>query len=304
MDELELRLAAQRAVTSEAELRLAAEAKYQAVSVRQSELGAAARDRQERLVRVEQVLWDGGPTMLFQPICRLDTGRVVGAEALATFGGADAPPPDVWFADAADVGLGTELELVAIRSALAQLQDLPEDAYLTVNASPAVISSPQLATLLATVSSHRVILEVTEHAVVSDYEQLSHDLEPIRRLGVRVAVDDAGAGFASLTHILNLRPDVIKLDRELTRGAHSDPARRALASALLTFGSDIGAVIVAEGIETRSQLQALRDLGIQFGQGYCLGRPAPLPLAHVSSTPLPTQSQRARGKVNSPRRSG
>lgn len=181
----------------------------------------------------------------------------------------------MWFADAADVGLGLQLELAAIRMSLLHIDHLPPDAYLAVNASPATIVSPELLGLLTSAPRGRVMLEVTEHALVPSYEELGHALEGLREVGVRLAIDDAGAGFASLKHILNLHPDVIKLDMSLTRGIDADPARRALASALLAFGSEISAEIVAEGIETVAELETLRALGVPYGQGYYLGRPQP-----------------------------
>jgi EAL domain-containing protein (putative c-di-GMP-specific phosphodiesterase class I) len=121
-----------------------------------------------------------------------------------------------------------------------------------------------------------VVLELTEHVGVDDYSALTEALAGLRRRGVRLAVDDAGSGFASLRHVLNLAPDVIKLDGELVGGLDRDPARRALAGALLAFGADIGAEVVAEGIETARECAVLRGLGFRLGQGHHLGRPEPL----------------------------
>ena len=121
------------------------------------------------------------------------------------------------------------------------------------------------------------MLELTEHAGIADYNELAEALAPLRESGVRLSVDDAGAGFASLRHILNLRPDIIKLDIGLIRGIDADPARRALASALVGFAAEIGAVIVAEGIETPDELATLCALRVTYGQGYHLARPGGLP---------------------------
>jgi EAL domain-containing protein (putative c-di-GMP-specific phosphodiesterase class I) len=119
------------------------------------------------------------------------------------------------------------------------------------------------------------VIEVTEHVPVEDYDALNAHLEGLRARGTRLAIDDAGAGFASLRHILLLHPDVIKLDVSLTRGVEDDIARRALASAFISFAAEIGATIVAEGIETRTQFETLRRLGVRYGQGWYLARPAP-----------------------------
>jgi EAL domain-containing protein (putative c-di-GMP-specific phosphodiesterase class I) len=121
---------------------------------------------------------------------------------------------------------------------------------------------------------------------VEDYDALVRALDGLRSQGVRVAVDDTGAGYAGLAHILRLRPDIIKLDIDLTRGIDADPVRRALAASLVAFGGDIGATITAEGIETGEELEALRTLGVTCGQGYYLARPGPLPLPAPPASPL------------------
>ena len=144
-----------------------------------------------------------------------------------------------------------------------------------MNASPKTILSGELANTLIGMPAERIVLEITEHAHVDDYEGLLRALEPLRSRGVRLAVDDAGAGFSSLQHILQLRPDVIKLDMALTRHIHLDPARRALASALVAFARNTNSRIVAEGVETALELEALRAIGIEKAQGYFLGRPMP-----------------------------
>ncbi len=143
---------------------------------------------------------------------------------------------------------------------------------------------------IGAVASERIMLELTEHTKVGDFVQLAQRIEHLRSKGVRVAVDDAGAGYSGLAHILNLKPDVIKLDISLTRGIDKDPARRALGRALLSFGLDAyNATLVAEGIETKGEYETLRSLGCPNGQGYLLGRPALLvPHRHVQApTPLP-----------------
>jgi EAL domain-containing protein (putative c-di-GMP-specific phosphodiesterase class I) len=141
---------------------------------------------------------------------------------------------------------------------------------------------PEFARGLLSVPPARVVLEVTEHAAVEDYGSLEQALRGHRARGMRVAVDDAGAGFASLRHILRLAPDLIKLDLSLTRDIHRDRSRRALATALISFASEIGAEIVAEGVEARDELEALAALEVGFAQGYYLGRPGPLPPGQAS----------------------
>lgn len=238
---------------------------------------AAAHEYSARYDRVRAVLDGGGPAMVFQPIVELGGGRIVGMEALARFPGDPARAPDRWFADAEQIspGIGVELELSAVRAALHQMDVLPAGAYLSVNVSPATVIAPGLRELLSAGVAARVILELTEHTGVASYGELLTELDRLRAMGVRVAVDDAGSGYATLQHVLNLRPDVIKLDRALVTGIDTDAARRALAGALLTFARDIGATVVAEGIENAREQTVLRRLGVRYGQGYHLGRPAP-----------------------------
>jgi EAL domain-containing protein (putative c-di-GMP-specific phosphodiesterase class I) len=155
---------------------------------------------------------------------------------------------------------------------------LPDDVFLTVNASAATILSNGLFEMLEARARPGLVVELTEHAHIEDYVPLMDALDRLRASGVRLAVDDAGAGYAGLSHILQVQPDIIKLDRFLITGAESDPARRALASSLVRFSAEIGAMLIAEGIETDVELSVLRDLGVTRGQGYLLARPAPLPL--------------------------
>jgi EAL domain-containing protein (putative c-di-GMP-specific phosphodiesterase class I) len=215
---------------------------------------------------------------VYQPIVDLVSGAVVGFEALSRFASSPPRPPDQWFAEAASVGLGVELELHALRAALAERHRMPEEVYLSLNVSPQTAMSPLLFDLLEGSPCERIVLEVTEHVGIEDYDALSESLRRLRSRGLRIAIDDAGSGYASLRHILNIRPDIIKLDIALTRGIDVDPARQALAVALVSFRQDIGAVLVAEGIETQSELDMLVQLGLQHGQGYHLGRPGDLPL--------------------------
>jgi EAL domain-containing protein (putative c-di-GMP-specific phosphodiesterase class I) len=217
--------------------------------------------------------------IVFQPIISTDTGRLVGAEALSrfeAFNPADPPdPPDAVFARAATVGLGVELEVLAIRIALLAAEALPEDLYVSVNASPGAVLSPHLldALLSSRIPLHRVVLEITEHVSVPDYKQLTSRIDELRDLGVRLAVDDAGAGFASFRHILRLAPEYIKLDRTLIENIAEDPARRALAAAVVLFAFEMGSAVVAEGVETLAELRMTQTLGIDAVQGYLLGRP-------------------------------
>lgn len=216
---------------------------------------------------------------VFQPIVDVRNGAVAGAEALSRFESDPYRTPDVWFAEADRCGLGLELELFAVQRALASSDGLPPGAYVAVNVSPATMTSPELAKLLEGRTLDGVVLELTEHARVPCYESLRETVSQYRSRGARLAIDDAGSGYSSFQHILELRPDIIKLDRSLTSGVDRNPVRFALATALVTFAESLGARVCAEGIESSTELVALQQLGVRYGQGYFLGRPGALPMA-------------------------
>lgn len=239
--------------------------------------------RRTRENRVRRALEDGVLQMVFQPICDLRDRAAVGVEALARFRARPDRGPERWFAEASEAGLRRELEVAAVKAALAELPRVPANVYLAVNVSPATLLSAAFRKLLARTDAERVVVEVTEHVPVEDYEVLNQALSPLRLLGVRLAIDDAGAGFASLRHILRLAPEFVKLDRTLIEGIESDRSHRALAAGLITFAEKIDATIIAEGIERSAQLEALRDLGVTYGQGFLLARPAPLPLRKAAT---------------------
>ncbi len=253
----------------------------------------AAKMGKEKEDRIRTVIEKNQIAMVYQPIWDLTSHSPVGFECLARFTGGPTRSPDKWFMEAAEIGLGTLLELAAIRLAQSSLPSFPANIYLAVNASPKTILSGELADTLDVVRAERIVLEITEHAHVEDYEGLLRALEPLRSRGIRLAVDDAGAGFSSLQHILQLRPDLIKLDMALTRHINLDPARRALASALVAFARNTNSRIIAEGVETASELEALRNIGIEKAQGYFLGRPMPFD----DATKLINQDMRAANRV-------
>lgn len=223
--------------------------------------------------RIEAMLSGEAWIPFFQPIADLRTGAILGYEALTRF--ADGRPTRLVFDEAERAGLGLDLEAATARSALAAARALPPRAYLSVNASPALIASGLLRSLTRGVE-RQVVLEITEHVAIDDYAALRAAVVSLGR-HVRVAVDDAGAGYASMRHILELAPDTVKLDTGLVRGIDRDPARQALVAGMAYFGVKRNIHLVAEGIETAAELEALRALGIPQGQGFLLGRPQDAP---------------------------
>lgn len=223
---------------------------------------------------VRSVLAGGGPRMVYQPIVDMSSGDVVGYEALSRF--ADGGNSEEWFARAVSVGLGVELELAAVGRAMSDLPLLDPRTYLSVNVSPAALADRRLVEHVRRVPVGRVVLELTEHSAVDDYGDARTAIAVLRGHGARLAVDDAGAGYASLRHIIDLSPDIIKVDRTLVQGIDSDPARRSLFVALVTFAADMGAQLVAEGVETAEEVERLSGWGVCLGQGWHFGRPQPI----------------------------
>ena len=243
------------------------------------ETNRARDERARKRARIRSVMQRGELQIVFQPIVDLVSRAVVGHEALSRFATHPTRSPDQWFAEAHAVGLGVELELWAVREACEHSRGLPAASFMAVNVSPATAERSDLLPLLVLAHVDHVVLEVTEHAPVEDYPRFRIAIGRMRELGARLAIDDAGAGFASLRHILELNAELIKLDGSLTHSLEADPRRRSLASALIEFGRESGAAVLAEHIESELQLHELRRLGVRYGQGYHLGRPQPLPAA-------------------------
>lgn len=235
------------------------------------ELASTHPDEVRRSIR--EVLDHGGLHIALQPIVDLRDGSRRGAEALLRMPTGIIGDTTAWLAAAREVGLGVELELAAARRAFALLDGFTADCPLSVNVSPAAVLADLPSHLPDDVRWDSVVLELTEHVPVEDYDTLNRALDPLRARGAKLAVDDTGAGFASLRHILDLHPDFIKLDLGIVRGVDHDPSRAAMAEMLVRFADRTGIRVVAEGIETDDERQTLVELGAEWGQGYLLGRP-------------------------------
>ena len=223
--------------------------------------------------RLDPLIADGGPTVVLQPIVDLATGARVGAEALSRFPAEWGMAPDVCFAEAHGIGSGHVLELLALERAAAHLDRV--DGYVAMNVSPATLLTPECRELLGRLPLSRVLLELSEHDQVEDYAALTATLAPFRADGLRLAIDDVGAGFSSLRHIVVTAPDVIKIDRSIVAGLDHDPVLETLVRSLVEFGHGCAVRVVAEGVETGAEAALLRALGVDYGQGWHFGRPGP-----------------------------
>lgn len=225
--------------------------------------------------RIEAILADPASLqVVHQPIVTVASLEPVGWEALARFPGAVPEPPDVWFADAHIAGLGVELELLAARRAIETMDAVPGDAFLSVNLSGRALDSTGFTDLLDRCDPCRLVVELTEG------EPGPEVVSPRRRrelddAGARLAVDDLGAGFAGLSRLIEMRPEIVKMDRFLVIGVARDPRRSALLASAMHFCESTGATLVAEGIEREEDLQVIVDLGVPLAQGFLLGMPAP-----------------------------
>lgn len=226
--------------------------------------------------RIVQSIEAGEPTLVYQPIFHLASRRVVGLEALSRFDSHPEIETAQWFTDAKLVGMSERLETTVIHQARAALPTLPDNCFVAINVSGSTVLADSFAAAFDGAECRRIVVEITEHDSIQCYDDVAMALQPLLDEGSRLAVDDAGAGYSTLTHVLHLSPDIIKLDPALTRNVDIDVARQALTSALVTFASRIGGELIAEGIETEAELRTLQVLGVEYGQGFRLARPAPL----------------------------
>jgi PAS domain S-box-containing protein len=245
-----------------------------AIESRQTIERITSDEHEEWAERIREVLRDESIEIVFQPVLDLDTGKPFAIEALSRFPGDPSLTPDIWFGQAWEVGVGVPLELLAVRKAAEAIPRLPDGIGLSINASPPTVASDAFVPSFE--SAERVTVELTEHLQIRDYRSFADAIRPIRGAGGQVAIDDFGAGYASLRHILRLRPEWIKLDISLTERIDENPIAHAMASALASFGKEVGLGLIAEGIETEEELDSLMDVGFSYGQGFYFGVPAPL----------------------------
>lgn len=224
--------------------------------------------------RIETLIDAGGPSIVFQPICDTTTTDIVGYEALSRFPFGHGSPM-IWFRDATGAGIGPRLELAAIDKALEAMATLPPSAFVSINASAETIRSTDLLARLAPhIRARTIYLEITEHERVDDYRAVARSVEGLRAAGVRISVDDVGAGFSGIRQVVELEPDTLKVDYTLVHGIDHDSTRRAAAAALAAFAREIGSTLIMEGVETEAELRVAAELGFDMVQGFYTGRPA------------------------------
>jgi EAL domain-containing protein (putative c-di-GMP-specific phosphodiesterase class I) len=224
---------------------------------------------------IRELIASGDIRTVFHAVVDLRTREVIGYEALSRFPDEGARPPSAWFAEAAEAGMREQLELAAISTAVRACVPLPATTFLALNCSPSTVAGVDLGAVVAPVPLERLVLDIAEDAAVAEFLEVGDLIESLRTKGVRIALDDTGAGFVSLRHMLGVRPDFIKIGLEITRHIDTQVTNQAFASALCAFADRIGAGTIAEGIETGAELSMLANLGVDAGQGYLFGVPKP-----------------------------
>lgn len=230
----------------------------------------------EMHARIESVLDKNELILHAQPVIELNTGNPIGYELLSRISSETTWPPDIFFDDATHVGLRKETTIRTIENAIDALKAIPDNFFISINLSPTDIINYELMELISGLPMERIVFEVTEHEMINDYSLLKSMVARLRKHGIRFAVDDFGAGYASFRHILSLVPDIIKMDMSLTRDIHQDPHRQALTNSLVQFAKQCGFMIIAEGVENDQELFTLRNLGIECAQGYLFSHPQPV----------------------------
>ena len=237
---------------------------------------AAAKLEDERW-RLEALIASGGIRPVFQPIIELASGRTVGFEGLSRFDATVSLSVDEWFEMANRTGMCVELEVAcvsAIVESLARSRTL--DGYIALNVSPKTLMEYDFDELPDRSQQGGWVLELTEHSEVTDYPVLAQRVRALQARGFRIAIDDAGAGYSSLRHVLKLSPDIVKLDVSISRDIDKMVRNQQLSSAIISFSRETGMALVAEGVETPNERDTLLRLGVTYGQGYLFGRPAPV----------------------------
>lgn len=266
------------------ELRREADHMRLQLSLQREEEGKRVSRYRKKVEALKGAVEQGAIRTLFQPVVHLGSGDVVGMEALSRF--ADDRSPETWFSEAAQLGIEVQLEMAALDRALGQL-DRMSSGFICLNVSPSTIATPEFTGSLAQadVPNDRIVVELTEHALIENYEQVRDSVDKLRAMGVRLAVDDVGAGFSTLRHVLQLHPDIVKLDRSLVAGLNKDGAQLHMVSALARVAQQMDAVVIAEGIEEPDEVNALWSVGVELGQGFLLAVPDPEPMSSVEWSP-------------------
>lgn len=219
------------------------------------------------------VILNDSLSIFLQPIVALSDQRPMAAEALTRFHVNPSFGPEWWFQQAQRTDMQIELEVKAIAKALSYIDAMPDRLYLSVNASPITVASAHFMEAVRDVPPDRLLVELTEREVIHETVQLMQSLQTLREKRIGIAVDDVGAGYAGLSTIVSLKPNVLKLDRTLVSDINNCTVKQSLTKAMVHFSAEMDAFLVAEGVETLQEDQCLKSLGVRLGQGFFYARP-------------------------------
>lgn len=250
---------------------------------RRAAIAAAETETRHQKETLQRIIVREEVNVLYQPILTLGELDIFGFEALSTAAdGTGIANAEMLFALAAEANLSTQLDRVCRRRAFTDAQRWLGDSRLFLNTDPRTIEElgtrdDALFHLFQSggISPHRVVLEITERSAIGNLALFEATLNRLRDYGIGIAVDDAGAGYASLNTIARLKPDFLKFDIALVRGIDRDRVKQELLATVQELGSRVNARVIAEGIETEGELTTLMEAGVEFGQGYLLAKPKP-----------------------------
>jgi EAL domain-containing protein (putative c-di-GMP-specific phosphodiesterase class I) len=231
--------------------------------------------REARREDLQQIVSGARPVrMVFQHIVDIQTGTAVGFEALARFATRLTTSPSQWFHAAAGTPHAAPLEALLIREALQARAELPAGAFMAINVTPALLPDPEVLRAFGTGGDLAdVVVELTEHAPVLNDKALREAVAVLRQRGARIALDDVGVGWAGLKQVVDLRPEIVKLDHSLVTAAHTDPVRQAIARMMMDLCSRLGLDLLVEGVENYAELDLFAGMGVPLAQGWVFGRP-------------------------------
>ncbi|MDC0535302.1 EAL domain-containing protein [Francisellaceae bacterium] len=235
-----------------------------------------SRIHQEVYSKISNIIDNEQMSTVYQPIFNLKKRMITGFESLTRFKISPYQTPGVIFSQANQIKLGFELELMAISTAIKNFNVYSEQYYLLINISPEHLLQDKLIDALRMHDLSKIVIEITEHAIISDYEELTDHIKILKHLGAKIAIDDAGNGYASFNHIIQLNADIIKLDLTLIRNIDKNKRQKALVAALIAFAKVTNCQVIAEGVETLTELKEILNLGANIVQGYFISKPLPL----------------------------
>ncbi len=227
---------------------------------------------EDAALEISRLIWDDDLVVIHQPIYDLSDWHLVGHECLMRHKANPERSPRELFERAREAGKTIELELHVARKALATLDPAFPERFVSIKVSPETLVSAALSDLIPEGLAARLVIELNEPDEPAQHADVKAAIQKLKERAW-VAVNSMGTGFSGLQSLIDFEPDIVKIDRDFLAGVGADPARRAWVKALVQFAAETNVTLIAQGVETREDLQALRELGVRFAEGYILGKP-------------------------------